>query len=59
MEEYFQKLHESVKRLDALLSDPQPGLSSWCQAYGELVSEITDIMWLIKEKSQTTDVDSE
>lgn len=31
-----------VNRLKALLDDPQPGMASWVQMYGETMSQIVD-----------------
>lgn len=29
-----------IKRLNALLDDPQPGLLTWCEAYDETMQKI-------------------
>ncbi len=38
-------LREKVKRLNDLLNDPHPGLSTWIEAYGRVSREILDF-WL-------------
>lgn len=35
-------LLEQVSKLKALLEDPQLGLASWCQMYGERMQAISD-----------------
>ncbi len=35
-----EELKNAVHRLDAMLQDPHPGLSTWCQIYGELMQAI-------------------
>jgi len=51
----FDKLHEEVKKLDALLKDRQEGLSSWCLLVGERWRAIADLWsgptWNKKEKN--------
>lgn len=42
-EELLRKLTSAVNRLNALLQDPQPGLSSWCLMVGEAWKEISDL----------------
>jgi len=41
----FEKLHESVKKLESLLSDPQPGLFTWNQLVEEKLEEISNIYY--------------
>ncbi|MFA7287250.1 MAG: hypothetical protein WC055_00060 [Melioribacteraceae bacterium] len=38
----FMDLQDRVKILNSLLSDPQPGLMSWCEAYAEQMKFISD-----------------
>lgn len=35
-------LREQVRKLKDLLDDPQPGLMSWCEAYGERMKAISN-----------------
>lgn len=35
-------LRDRVAMLKALLDDPQPGLHTWVEAYGKLMTELTD-----------------
>jgi len=51
---YIDELHRHVNALDALLSDPQPGLASWCQMYGKRMQAISDF-WTSKDKDATKD----
>lgn len=38
----FDDLTEQVRRLNVLLQDPQPGLSTWCMMYGECMKAIDE-----------------
>lgn len=38
----FEELQEAVNKLNNLLKDPQPGIFTWCDCYGELMTAITN-----------------
>ena len=38
----IEELQELSRRLDALLSDPQPGLMSWCGALNDVMNKLVE-----------------
>lgn len=38
----LRELRELLRRLDAILVDPYPGLMTWRQAYGRALQNLTD-----------------
>ena len=47
-EDYLTRLHEHVRRLNVLLDDPHPGLSTWCLMYDREMQYVADA-WLQPE----------
>lgn len=37
----IEEYRELVRRLNGLLDDPQPGLSSWCLMFGDVMNSLT------------------
>ena len=42
-DKYLDAVHEQVQQLGRLLCHREPGLSSWCQAYGNAMQALSDL----------------
>ena len=51
-DEYLDKIHKEVKKLDSLLEDRQPGLITWCTMFHECFKNITILYYknLVEER---------
>jgi hypothetical protein len=42
-EEYLSEVKRVADRISAMLSDPHPGLSTWCEMYARNMQYISDL----------------
>ena len=52
--QYFDKLKGHLDALHKLIEDPQPGLFSWCQMFGEQMAAIEE-MWTRIDRQDAVD----